>query len=246
MSENTCRLGDGRPATSNGYCRRHALNLRLTGNPIPHKEWPLEDRLRDVGWTVTESGCWEWNGKRTGRTPETSYGIFNAKRLGYDGARATRAMYECFVGSIPEGMQIRHKCDNPPCVNPEHLIPGTAADNSRDMVERRRHWRHDRERCDKGHDLTLPGAVLHTKSANRCAECYRDAKRSVQARTRRAQGIPPRNLLGPEQVTEIRQRRSTGASLKEIGTEFGVSIQTVSGICTGRIYRNVSGSEEAS
>jgi HNH endonuclease len=49
-----------------------------------------------------------------------------------------RAAYECFVGPIPEGMQINHHCDNPGCIRPEHLYCGTAEDNTRDMYERGR------------------------------------------------------------------------------------------------------------
>jgi hypothetical protein len=41
--------------------------------------------------------------------------------------------------TLPTAVQVRHRCDNPPCVNWRHLLPGSAADNSRDMVERGRH-----------------------------------------------------------------------------------------------------------
>lgn len=236
MSKPTCDVKDcGRAEESLGYCHRHAQNYRTTGNPIPRKEWPLEVRLREVGWTVTDAGCWEWNGKRRGRTPETSYGIFNAKLLGYSDARAHRAMYECFVEPIPEGMQIRHKCDNPPCVNPDHLIPGTALDNSRDMVERRRHWRHDWNRCDKGHDLTLPGAVRREKNVNRCAECdHANKQRSAE----RKRGGPPRKpKVTAEQAVEIRRRRAAGESLKVLAEEYGVVIGYICSIAKGRSHK---------
>jgi hypothetical protein len=92
---------------------------------------PLEERLTRVGWTVTETGCWEWKGRRF----TEGYGSvsFGGKDFG-----AHRAAYEVWVGPIPEGLLIRHKCDNPPCINPKHLEPGTKQSNADDMVERGR------------------------------------------------------------------------------------------------------------
>jgi hypothetical protein len=161
------------------YCNRHYENLRRYGNPVPQRDRPLEARLRETGWTVTASGCWEWNGKRN----DDGYGLFSARRLGIEGARAHRVVYECLAEAIPDGLLLRHKCDNPPCVNPDHLIPGTDLDNAHDMVERGRHFRHGRARCDNGHDLSLPGA-----RTNRgwCAECDRARKRRYEERHRPA------------------------------------------------------------
>lgn len=72
--------------------------------------------------------CWLWVGavsRSNGR------GMF-------DNRAAYRAMYEVFVGEIPAGKWVLHKCDNPTCVNPSHLFLGVAADNSKDMRDKGR------------------------------------------------------------------------------------------------------------
>lgn len=77
------------------------------------------------------SGCWEWSGPYD----KDGYGVI--KRLGKT-YRAHRVSFTIHNGKIPEGLMILHSCDNPKCVNPAHLSPGTAKDNSDDMIRRGR------------------------------------------------------------------------------------------------------------
>lgn len=80
--------------------------------------------------TKTDS-CWIW----TGRKGRGGYGVFDWKGTSI---LAHRASYELYVGKIPDGLDILHSCDNPICVNPEHLRPGTHLDNMRDMYSKGR------------------------------------------------------------------------------------------------------------
>ena len=75
--------------------------------------------------------CWHWN--RALNTP--GYGVCqnNGRQVG-----AHRFSYEYFIGAIPHGMLVCHICDNPSCVNPDHLFLGTYSDNAKDMVNKGR------------------------------------------------------------------------------------------------------------
>lgn len=48
--------------------------------------------------------------------------------------RVHRVMYKYFKGNIPDGLIVRHTCDHPGCINPDHLVLGTPADNARDRI----------------------------------------------------------------------------------------------------------------
>lgn len=78
--------------------------------------------------------CWEW----VGRALKHGYGTFSVGGRAGSMESASRFSYRVHNGEIPEGAMVRHRCDNPPCVNPSHLILGSHDDNMRDMAERER------------------------------------------------------------------------------------------------------------
>ena len=83
-----------------------------------------------------ENGCWEWTGVRNWM----GYGrVSRAGRI----TSAHRIAYELSVAAIPDGLSVLHRCDNPPCCNPDHLFVGTVRDNAKDAVAKGRYvvWR---------------------------------------------------------------------------------------------------------
>lgn len=76
-------------------------------------------------------GCWEWKSYKDG----SGYAAFKTKGK-MIGAHRQAWIYA--HGEIPAGMLVCHKCDNPTCVNPDHLFLGTALDNQRDKVNKGR------------------------------------------------------------------------------------------------------------
>ena len=101
-------------------------------------------------YRVVESGCWEW----------LASNVNGRGRIRYLGRSeyAYRVAYMLWVGPIPAGRQINHHCDNPLCINPEHLYAGTAADNIADAVRRDR-LRHNPRRGED-HPGSYPAELV--------------------------------------------------------------------------------------
>lgn len=82
--------------------------------------------------------CWEWQACRTSGAGKLPYGLVV---FGGRGQVAHRVSWQIVFGAIPHGQVVRHKCDNPPCVNPNHLELGSPLDNARDALDRNRYAR---------------------------------------------------------------------------------------------------------
>ena len=156
-----------------------------------------------------ESGCIEW----IGNIQTDGYGRFCFKRKI---ELAHRVSWRIYKGEIPHGACLLHKCDNPPCVNPDHLFLGDRGDNARDMASKGRQWiqQHPERRLDT---LVCP---IHLKPRG---EQHGLAK------------------LKESQVIAIRERSSRGELNKHLAAEFCVAPTLIGGIINGYIWRHIGG-----
>jgi hypothetical protein len=111
----------------------------------------LFDRFEKY-YTPTE-GCWIWFGAKN-RKGYGQLGITVGSKK--TTARAHRIAYEKYIGSIPKGVLVLHKCDVPACVNPEHLFLGTDKDNAIDRNAKKRN------RSNKGENNHTCKTSIHT------------------------------------------------------------------------------------
>ncbi len=104
----------------NQVCKRGGGNTRV---PLETRFWQFVQKSTD---------CWLW----TGKLSKSGYGRIVSGGSVTKGAktlRAHRVSWELAFGSIPDGLQVLHHCDNPRCVRPDHLFLGSHIDN---MVDR--------------------------------------------------------------------------------------------------------------
>lgn len=123
--------GCPKPVLARRLCSAHYSRL-IRQNSAPKLVYKTSTKKRfwsKVAITANPDKCWEWQASIAG----DGYGGFAGEGTGF---RAHRFAFLITNGFLPK--LVRHTCDNRLCVNPKHLISGTALENMRDCVERNR------------------------------------------------------------------------------------------------------------
>lgn len=126
------------------------------------------------------SGCWLFEGVLN----QSGYGFMSVADMGEE-KLAHRISYRAYVGRIPDGMFVLHKCDMPSCVNPEHLFLGTHQDNMIDRSKKGRaktgvRWQHSKKAdAIKDFYATLDGPNKLQRVAKEFGMVYATAARIV-------------------------------------------------------------------
>jgi hypothetical protein len=139
--------------------------------------------------TRSDSECHEWKGG----TNKKGYGQFRVNGRTHI---SSRIAYIIYFGDIPDGLFVLHKCDNPPCCNPDHLFLGTQVDNMADMIQRGRQFH-----------TSGPRTWIYGKPEN-------------VARGERH----GRAMLREDEVREIRALREKGWYYVDLAERFNVSV----------------------
>lgn len=226
---------------------------------------PVAERASGRFWSRVSKGasdsCWPW----TGWKDADGYGAIKLTHQGQKlMARAPRVSYVLHYGDIPSGQIVRHKCDNPSCVNPAYLELGTTADNMADKVKRGRlpNQRGERNPANRLTDLKVReiitvlaqpepppqhriavmfGVSQMTVSLIRQGKVWSHIERPAVLHTAKRSGSASgMSKLTDDDVREIRRLLRLGTSQAAIGSQFGVSQRAISSIHLGHTWRHVT------
>ena len=169
--------------------RRRKYRQKEKGVPTGVNDALITAKIEARFWSKVDkkpSGCWEWLGHRN----EKGYGHFAI--VGQYPRAAHRVAYRLANGHFDDSLFVCHRCDNPSCVNPDHLFLGTQQDNMDDMVQKGRSCdrtgriaqankeyllRYNsgqvkRTHCKHGHEFTPQNTGFETKAPTRPPSRY--------------------------------------------------------------------------
>lgn len=197
-----CKSCDAK-AVAQGYCNKHyhkAISAGIIAVQKPKrrtpKGLPLNVRLDMNSELNAETGCIEWTGYKT----DLGYGMIGiSKKI----EPAYRVAFALRNGPIPDGLDVLHRCDNPPCINPDHLFLGTQRDNVADMVTKQRHAKGEMKYNAKLTNEQIPRIRSDTRFNREIAADY-GVDPTVISRIKRG--------LGWKHVTQSQRRFDGGAS----------------------------------
>jgi hypothetical protein len=136
-------------------------------NEVAERFWTKADMTGGL-WS-----CWPW----TGAVSSKGYGRFNLAGIN---RTASRIAWSLTNGPVPAGLQVLHTCDNPPCVNPQHLWLGTNADNAADSLAKGRQAQAAKTHCVAGHPFDEANTQIRPQGWRNCRVC-RKARRRLAA-----------------------------------------------------------------
>jgi hypothetical protein len=194
------RSGRGR------FCGLPCRNASYVGprGPLADRFWPKVRREHP-------DACHIWTGGTDGR----GYGQISVQGRP---AKAHRIAWELTYGSIPPGLHIRHRCDNPPCCNPSHLLLGTHPQNMADMVERRRSALGERNGS-------------HTKPERHSSRLHPESRPRGESH--------PRAKMTAVLIRDLKARRAAGESFGALARDTGVSRATVTRAVKGVSWKHL-------
>jgi hypothetical protein len=117
--------------------------------------------------------CWEWLAGKNSR----GYGAF---KLNKKTVTASRISWSLLNGEISSDIFVCHSCDNPSCVNPNHLFVSNNQGNVDDMIRKKRHQNQVKTHCKNGHEFTETNTYRY-KGCRACRECERVRRQRVKA-----------------------------------------------------------------
>jgi hypothetical protein len=161
---------------------------------------PLQVRFSRWASPEPNSGCWLWEGA----CDKHGYGQLRFGQGGPGSLRyATHIALELAGRPVPPGRFACHTCDNPPCVNPDHLFIGSQKENMADCIAKGRASKPPTAlkgqgrlttHCRAGHDLATRGVHVDRNGVQSCKVCRHLAKVAFRAR-RKAAGLTVRGAV---------------------------------------------------